>query len=1333
MLVVVTDAVDPEGEAVDIALTWTRDAVTQTGLADALTVPSALTTRDEVWAVTVQAFDPAGNASAEVTASTTIANSPPSVTASLPAAPTVDTDLVLTAPTTDLDGDPVSLTVRWTVDQVAVPSLDNALTVPASQLAPGAAWRAVVTPDDGDLAGTAQIVSATIVDRLPTITDVSVTPTAPTIADTLTATATAVDPDGTPVTLSWTWSDVTVLPPVPIPSATTDTLTLAGFSKGDQLVAFASALGVSPLGSNVVTVRNSPPAVDGARIEPTTATAGTALTCVPGALSDPDGDEVTADIVWLAFPPPPAMPVAPTEVGTGGTLPANTLVRGQTVSCRVTPRDTDDATGTPATSASVVISNSPPEAGRVILAATVPLVDVNTTHALTCAIDPLDPGTDPDGDPVTYTYAWQVGARAFTGQVLPARTAARGEVVTCTATPNDGTVDGTPRTSEPLPIGNALPILEGATITPDSPTALDALGCAASGAEDPDGDDVTVTYAWTVTPASGPPRDAGTGPTLPAGTAVRGEVVTCTATPADDVGPGAPAQAQTPPFANSAPKVASVRIEPETLTVTSTPVCVAVGASDPDGDPLIAPSVTWFVDDVGKASLGATDVRKGRRLRCALRPSDGDLQGAEVVSDEVTVVDTPGEVTGVRITPDAPMSSDVLQCVGATYVDPDPEDATTLFDVRWLDDTGAQIATGNSLAPAQHARGDQVRCEATARGLGVSAQTELVPIGNTPPDLRAISIDSPSESALDPLTAFVGLVIDPDGDTLTYTWTWALSDGTPLGEGETLSPGGYAKGDVVVLTGVANDGFDDSAPATATLTIRNAPPDPVTAVWSTTTPVRHADDLVCEVPSAAPPKDADDDAVTYRVQWSTNGASWADTPASPNPDQYATTALPFDTLRRDWPALGTTSWCRLVARDADGAETPGPGISVDWTDGPWIFEVDSTDDAPQANPGSFNTRCADALGRCTLRAAFMAAGSVSLAIDPLGSVIILQPGATYGISLPDQGNDLANPQYGTIDIRKRFELVGDATSPPTIVPTAGGIWISALFTDAPWTAVIAGVDFEDAPGRVLVAQDGVDIALTDVAIRDSNEPLLVSGGHVDAVRVTISGNAASGTGTGILLNLGATGTFTDLTVTDRVGAMTLLQTGLVTLDGPTFQRNETTGSGGDILVSSTVGTSQLVVRDGLFEDSLAANDGGSIHLQNGGSVELIDSVIRGATAGFDGGCISSANPSFTPTITLRNTTLTECSATDGGGLNLLTGSLVIGQGSRIENNVASGNLGRGGGMYLFNPSIVAADSVVTGNEAEEGGGIYHLGTTVIPAGLTVSGNTPDDIVDGDGP
>ena len=142
--------------------------------------------------------------------------------------------------------------------------------------------------------------------------------------------------------------------------------------------------------------------------------------------------------------------------------------------------------------------NDPPTAPVVDVTPNLPL----TTDNLVCTV--TTPSTDPDGDPITYTYQWYKNeilqsdettvTTALTDTVFSTKTA-KGEVWKCVVTPFDGIVNGT-SAQDQVTIGNSPPSIEGVDITPDPAYKTTTLTATPYGWFDADADPEGYTYKW---------------------------------------------------------------------------------------------------------------------------------------------------------------------------------------------------------------------------------------------------------------------------------------------------------------------------------------------------------------------------------------------------------------------------------------------------------------------------------------------------------------------------------------------------------------------------------------------------------------------------------------------------------------------------------------------------------------------------------------------------------------------------------------------------------------------------------------------------------------------
>ncbi len=159
-LTAVVAASDPDGEPVTLTYTWTVDGTQVLSGVDFTTLDSRFFAKHQTVAVTVvpedqvEAGDPA---TLEVTINNALATAPGiAITPEEPLPGLDDMRCVITEPSTDIDGDPITYRVAWTVDgEPFTGAVDGDLpgdTVPAEAIADESDWTCRVVPmdDDGD-------------------------------------------------------------------------------------------------------------------------------------------------------------------------------------------------------------------------------------------------------------------------------------------------------------------------------------------------------------------------------------------------------------------------------------------------------------------------------------------------------------------------------------------------------------------------------------------------------------------------------------------------------------------------------------------------------------------------------------------------------------------------------------------------------------------------------------------------------------------------------------------------------------------------------------------------------------------------------------------------------------------------------------------------------------------------------------------------------------------------------------------------------------------------------------------------------------------------------
>jgi hypothetical protein len=150
--------------------------------------------------------------------------------------------------------------------------------------------------------------------------------------------------------------------------------------------------------------------------------------------------------------------------------------------------------------------------------------------------------SDPDGDVVTYAYAWTENDRPVPAGADPARIeegrVAKGKRWKCTVTPSDGTAPG-PAATAAVTVLNSPPGPALVRIQPAAPRDGQPIRCdVVAKSEDPDGDRVRYRYAWQRNGLAQPFAD--TSQEVPARLVKAGDRWRCSVTPTDGTEDGPP-------------------------------------------------------------------------------------------------------------------------------------------------------------------------------------------------------------------------------------------------------------------------------------------------------------------------------------------------------------------------------------------------------------------------------------------------------------------------------------------------------------------------------------------------------------------------------------------------------------------------------------------------------------------------------------------------------------------------------------------------------------------------------------------------------------------------
>jgi hypothetical protein len=637
-VLVKTPAADPDGDQVSYRYRWLRngspvlllgaEGVKEGGWTTANEVPVNLLAKGHRWEVEVQAFDgeaygPSGRAAV------VIANSPPPppAVAFSPAQPRrIDGLSLVVKQAPDADGDQVTWRVGWSRNGQKVDVPADQLQIPRGVPRKGERWAVEVTALDGEAEAAPVRAEVVIADTAPSGVGLALcdgpvpSGTVPEVR--VVAPATDADDDAVSYRYEWTLNGKAVAGgtsarfPQPLRKhdvARVQVTPWDGEAAGPSSVAECAA-------------RNTPPTAPVAAFDPAEPTALTGLAVrIQKPSADHDGDAVTYRYVWSRDGLPYSLE--------GPLAPPRTLRHKEVWRVEVVPNDGEED-GAPVVLTAVVRNTPPPAPSAVVK-------PLNPTAGALLTCDAAVPARDADQEPVTVHYRWlrndKLEAAGQDFPILPAHVVRRGERWRCEAWSTDGTAESGRAVAE-VTVQNSPPSAPQLVVEPDPARTKDDLACrVAVPSVDPDGDEVTYTYAWW---RNERPLPAGADPTRqPASATSKGARFRCAATPSDGTIPGPAATAERT-VANSPPGAARVRLTPAAPKAGQPIRCEVIGkAEDPDGD-AVRYRFRWERNGTPQPFAETSDevparvLKAGDRWRCVVVPTDGDLDGPEAGSEE---------------------------------------------------------------------------------------------------------------------------------------------------------------------------------------------------------------------------------------------------------------------------------------------------------------------------------------------------------------------------------------------------------------------------------------------------------------------------------------------------------------------------------------------------------------------------------------------------------------------------------------------------------------------------------------------------------------------------
>jgi len=430
-------ASDPDGDAVSVAIEWSKNGKKQRAFAGKTEIPASATKKHDEWVVTLQAKDASLKAPLISDAFVVVNTPPPASTVTLqPAKPVAGQAVkaIIKPTAADVDGDRVSHKVRFFVNGVRVKSHDGkSTTLPANAFVRGDDIVVEVVPFDGEADGPAARAKAYSPNTTPVLKGVSIQPKKPTPGEELSCVPTRApsDADNDKLELMVAWE----INGVRTSSAGVDAkLKPAQATPGAKVRCYAYTTDGRASSPEVVSpeVTLTSRAPDGLTValSPAKPVTGDAVSCgATGKPVDADGEQILVDVKATLNGRAQAT----------AAIKAGVLKAGQKVGCVATPRDTR-AKGK-AVSSEVVVGNARPGAPVVKLSNAWPRAGVDD---LGCEVKTR--AKDPENDKLKYRIEWwRNGKKAgLSSRKVGKRSLRAGDVWVCRVFAIDGGGEGTP-------------------------------------------------------------------------------------------------------------------------------------------------------------------------------------------------------------------------------------------------------------------------------------------------------------------------------------------------------------------------------------------------------------------------------------------------------------------------------------------------------------------------------------------------------------------------------------------------------------------------------------------------------------------------------------------------------------------------------------------------------------------------------------------------------------------------------------------------------------------------------------------------------------------------
>jgi PGF-pre-PGF domain-containing protein len=658
--------------------------------------------------ITCGAFDGEAYSAANITDTTVVANTIPTVSTVTLTDPANTTDDLVCSVSgwSDADLDAQQYYYEWRNGTTLV--LTNLLgsttdTLLAGNTTRGETWNCTVIPFDGIDNGSAMYDTTTIINTVPT-TPTTLILNTPKVGEILTATCSgSIDPDvDDGVDARTYYYEFSNINDSVIRQAwsTTSTYSVAVIDAHDSMNVTCGVFDGTAFSSanitNTTTILNTIPTISQQLIF-SNATTGHSFN-VSARANDTDG---IADIVGTNISSGSCALISFTTISSEKEAVYNcTGTALQSVSIQISFNDSSSEYTT--TSAA---SNTYPNQLSSITAVNVTPDTAYTNNDLTCN---ATGASDSDGDAVSYWYNWTNGLTTLVyndvsnTHVLKAGNTTKGQTWSCYVTPTDTYQNGT-ILSDSVAILNSIPTIGVPALNATAPYTNDIIRCNNGSFGDNDSDTATWYYRWYDTGVLVSGQTASTLDLSVSGLD-RGDNITCSMIASDGT-VNATSWQNSSNYAiinNSKPGITSVDLGPNSSYTNDNLVCSASGWSDTDLDAQQyyyewrngATLVFTFLSSSTTNSLDAGNTTRSETWNCTVIPFDGEANGT-ALSDTVTIQNTAPTMTSVSISPASPKDENDLIC---SAVAEDADSDALILNFTWYKNNAFLISELKAVA-----------------------------------------------------------------------------------------------------------------------------------------------------------------------------------------------------------------------------------------------------------------------------------------------------------------------------------------------------------------------------------------------------------------------------------------------------------------------------------------------------------------------------------------------------------------------------------------------------------------------------------------------------------